>query len=120
MLSTISPARYSSLARCGGPNTIPVDFDAAAYPILSRHWFSVEPLHPINTITAEASASLRRHRQFEHVHKLGPRAVEELTVEIAGGEDLDRALEAYQRLTPELLEATGGDRFPAAPIYKVS
>ena len=114
MFSTISPARCPSLTNRGGPNTVPIDFDAADHPILSRHWFAIEP--PV----AEASASLRRHRQFEHVHRLGPRAVEELTVEIAGGEDLDRALEAYQRLTPELLEATGGDRFPAAPIYKVS
>ncbi len=40
-------------------------------------------------------------------------------VEVANGEDLDRALSAYDRLTPEMLKATGGDRFPPGPIHKV-
>ena len=92
-----------------GQGQQPTNFNPATYPTLSRHWFGVEP-----------PASLRRHRQFEHVHELGPRAVEELVVEVANGEDLDRALAAYQRLTPGLLEATSGDRFPPAPIYEVS
>ena len=109
----------SSRVERGGTNAVPVDLDPAAYPIITRHFFGVEPLHPIGP-AAIAPASLRRHRQFEHVHRLGPRAVEELTVEIANGEDLDRTLAAYQRLTPELLKALGGDRFPATPIYKVS
>lgn len=98
----------------------PADFDAAAHPILSRHWFGVEPPRPVGPIPIEAPASLRRHRQFEHVHRLGPRATEEMAVEIANGENLDRALAAYERLTPDLLKATAGDRFPPAPIYEVS
>ena len=102
-----------------GQGQQPTNFNPATHPILSRHFFGVEPLHPINTIAATAPASLQRHRQFEHLHRLGPRAVEELTLEVANGEDLDRALAAYQRLTPELLEATGGDRFPVLPIHVV-
>ena len=119
MLSTTSPARRSSRASRSGPNTVPVDFDAADHPILAAHWFGLAPLCPIGQIAVEAPASLRRHRQFEHVHQLGPRAIEELAVEVANGEDLDRALSAYDRLTPEMLKATGGDRFPAQPIHVV-
>ncbi len=120
MLSTTSPARRTSRASRSGPNTVPVDFDAAEHPILAAHWFGIETLRSIGPIPVEAPASLRRHRQFEHVHRLGPRAVEELAVEVANGADLGRALEAYQRLTPELLETTGGDRFPLAPTREVS
>ena len=29
------------------------------------------------------------------------------------------ALAAYERLTPDLLKAVGGDRFPPAPIHEV-
>ena len=119
MLSTTSPARCPSRVQRSGANTAPATFDPATHPIISRHWFGVEPLHPIGQIAVEAPGSLRRHRQFEHVHRLGPRAVEELAVEVANGEDLDHALEAYQRLTPELLETTGGDRFPPAPVHVV-
>ncbi len=115
MLSTTSRARRTSRASRRGPNTVPVDFDAAECPILAVHWFDLAPLRSIGQIAVEALSSLRRHRQFEHVHRLGPRAVE-----VANGADLGRALEAYQRLTPDLLEATGGDRFPPAPIYEVS
>ncbi len=86
-------------------------FDPAECPILARHYFG--------DADSTSPASLRRHRQIEHVHRLGPRATEELAVEVANGEDLDTALEAYQRLTPELLKATGGDRFPPAPLHEV-
>ena len=65
------------------------------------------------------AADLKRQRQIEHVHRLGARAVGELLYEDAEGEDLDRALEAYGRLTPDLLKALGGDRFPPVPIHEV-
>ncbi len=120
MLSTTSLARRSSRVKSREGNTAPVNFDSNAFPIIAVHFFGVELPHPVGPIPVEAPASLRRHRQFEHVHRLGPRAVEELAVEVANGADLGHALEAYQRLTPELLETTGGDRFPPAPIYEVS
>ncbi len=120
MLSNTSRARRTSRAKSREGNTAPVNFDSNAFPIIAVHFFGVEPLRPTGQVAVEAPASLRRHRQFEHVHRLGPRAVEELAVEVANGEDLDRALEAYQRLTPELLEPTGGDRFPLAPTREVS
>ena len=27
-------------------NTVPINFDPATHPILSQHWFGIEPLHP--------------------------------------------------------------------------
>ncbi len=95
------------------------DLDPDTYPIIAQHWFGIEPPCAIGQIRATAPTSLRRHRQFEHVHRLGPRAIEELAIEVANGADLDRALSAYDHLTPELLKATGGDRFPAQPIHVV-
>ena len=50
---------------------------------------------------------------------MGPREVGELLCEVAEGEDLDRALEAYGRLTPDLLKTLGGDRFPPSPVHAV-
>ncbi len=97
----------------------PPDFDAVACPIIARHFFGVEPFHPIAQIATEVIAGLKRQRQIEHVHQLGPRAVGELLYEVAEGEDLDRALDAYERLTPSLLEAVGAHRFPPSPIYQV-
>ncbi len=28
-------------------NTVPINFDAATNPILSEHWFGIEPVHPV-------------------------------------------------------------------------
>ena len=97
----------------------PHGLDPAAHPIIARHFFGVEPLHPIGETVAEVPAGLRRQRQIEHVYQLGVRAIGELLREVADSENLDRALEAYARLTPELLKALGGDRFPPFPIHEV-
>jgi len=59
---------------------------------------------------------LRLRRGAEHLHCLGPRAFAEMLVEF--GEKTGTAariittLEDYGRLTPEMLRAAGGDRFP--------
>ncbi len=120
MSLTISPTRTASRAKRCGANTVPVNFDPATHPILDAHWFGVEPLHDIGPIAAEAASNLRRQRQIQHVYGLGRRAVHELLHDVAGGEDLDHALAAYACLTPGLLRAVGGDRFPPAPIREVS
>ena len=96
----------------------PADFDPAAHPILARHWFGIEPIRQASDI-GDVAARLRRQHQIEHLHRLGPRAVGELLYEVSEGEDLDRALEAYGRLTPDMLEALAGDRFPPMPIHEV-
>ncbi len=100
-------------------SSTPPDFDPAACPILAEHFFGTGAAPPVGETTTEVVIGLRRERQIEHVHQLGPRAVGELLYEIAEGGDLDRALEAYGRLTPDLLKALSGDQFPAVPIHAV-
>ncbi len=96
----------------------PAEFDPAAHPILARHWFGIEPTRQTSN-AADMAACLKRRRQIEHLYRLGPRAVGELLCEVSEAEDLDRGLEAYARLSPDLLEALGADRFPAQPIHVV-
>ncbi len=88
------------------------------HPIISRHWVGVDPFRPIGDVAAVMVADLKRQREVEYLHRLGPRAIGEMLREVANGEDLDRAIEAYQRLTPDLLKAVGGDRFPPLPIHR--
>jgi hypothetical protein len=65
---------------------------------------------------------LRRQRQVERICRI-PRLVAELLDEIDRhhglGADLDRRLERYAALDPELLRAVGGDRFPQTPMRLV-
>lgn len=97
----------------------PADFDPAAYPILATHFFDIEPIRPIGEIAAEVVASLRFRQQVEHLYRLGPRAIGELLREVADDENLGNALAAYQRLTPDVIKALGGDRGPPRPIHEV-
>ena len=66
---------------------------------------------------------LRPQRQIERIHFLGARVLIELVDELDRyhglGDDLDRRLEAYAALAPDLLTALGGDRFPHAPLRLV-
>ena len=100
-------------------SSTPPDFDPAACPILAEHFFGTEGAPPVGKTTAEVATGLRRQRQIANVYFLGVRAVAEMRFEVADGEDLDRTLQAYERLTPDLLKAMGGDRFPAAPLHEV-
>ena len=63
-----------------------------------------------------AVTDLRLRRGAEHVCRLGPRALAELLAEIGAQhgihDEIVRALAAYQRVTPGMLRAAGGDRFP--------
>ena len=116
---TIKAARAASRAS-NTSDSAPAGFDATNHPIISRHFFGVEPFRPIGEAASNVPSSLRRQRQIGHVFGLGLRAVSELLHEVDAGADLDSALAAYCLLTPELLLATGGDRIPPAPIHEVS
>ncbi len=68
---------------------------------------------------------MRLERGAKHLHTLGPRAIAELLIEVAqisgGGPFILDQLDQYERLlTPALLSATGGDRFPSRPLRLVS
>ncbi len=55
----------------------PADFDPTACPIISRHWFGIEPFRPIGAGAAEVVADFRFRRQVERLHRLGARVVGE-------------------------------------------
>ena len=66
--------------------------------------------------------------QFEqsvrHLHALGPRATAEALAEVAarigGLPAITAILNEYRNLSPTLLRATGGDRFPPRAMRKVA
>ncbi len=97
----------------------PADFDPAAFPILARHFFGIEPLHPIGPIAAEIVANPRRQRAAEHLHNLGPRPVLEALVEVEAGADLDRVLADFAQLEPETVRQLGGAQFWPAPLREI-
>ena len=53
MLNNTFPVRRSSRAKRRGANTAPTNFDPAAYPIISQHFFGVEPFRLIGEVAAE-------------------------------------------------------------------
>ena len=66
----------------------------------------------------------RRQRLVQQLYALGPRVVFEFLDEIGREYEfsatVDDLLQHYtERLTPKLLQAVGGDRFPALPIRAV-
>ncbi len=75
-------------------------------------------------VTADAVADLRRQRHVRKLHRLGPRALDALLVEIGSERSIttiiERKIEKYAGLDVNALElAGGGDRFPAQPIHEV-
>ena len=81
------------------------------------------PPRLLGEVADDLVVDLRRHRQVEHLHALGPRAFGELLGEI--GEQLgcrafiDRRLRAYAALDPEVLRELDGGEFPRPPLYPV-
>ena len=82
------------------------------HPIISRHWFGVDPFRPIDEVAVGVAADLKRQRQVAHLLSLGPRPVLEALIEVEAGADLDRVLADYARLDLEVVTALGGDKFP--------
>ena len=67
---------------------------------------------------------LRRRRHVERLHRLGPRAVDELLLDIGAERHCMTAIEdklaRYAELDPGLVTAVGGDRFPKPMLMVVS
>ena len=65
----------------------------------------------------------RTQRQVEHLHRLGPRATAEFLNELAGRiggmPAISALLTEYARLSPGMVRAAGGDRFPARVLHVV-
>ena len=75
-------------------------------------------------ICLDPASRLRLQRGAEHLHLLGDRATAEFLAEVAdrigGMPAILRLLAEYQqRLTPDMLRATGGHRFPARRLRVV-
>jgi hypothetical protein len=72
---------------------------------------------------SQALVRLRRQRQAEKLHRLGPRVLYELLEQLDRdhglGADLDRQLERFAGLNRALLRALGGDRFAPLPLRLV-
>ncbi len=120
-------ARAARCVECprsnGAPDSAPADFDATANPIISRHWFGIEPFRPIGHVAADVVADLRRQRQVQKLHRLGPRALDALLIEIGAERGIttiiERRVERYAALDPKALKTLGGDCFPPLPIHEV-
>ncbi len=69
-------------------------------------------------------ADLRRQRHVQKLHRLGPRAIDALLIEIGAERSIttliERKIERYAALDITALELAGGDRFPDPPISEVS
>ena len=68
-------------------------------------------------------ADLRRQRHVQKLHRLGPRVIDALLIEIGAERGIttlvERKIEKYAALDIDTLELVGGDRFPGQPIYLV-
>ena len=122
MTSYITTARPSS-AKHSGANTALDNFDPATHPILSRHWFGVEPFRPIGTIAADVVTNPQLRRLIERLYRLGPRVVGEAFAHPGAQHGIQtsvaQTIEHFVELDPETLEAVGGDDFPPLPIHEV-
>lgn len=68
-------------------------------------------------------ADIQLARGARHLHALGPRAVAGFLEDVVDWFGLEAGvlelLRDYDRLTPEMLRVTGGDRFPPLPLHLV-
>ncbi len=80
-------------------------------------------LKSICAVAAEIGARLHFRRQVERLHRLGPRATAELLAELGAERGIqtviDRKVDTYVELDPEVLEAAGGDDFWQPPLHGV-
>jgi len=78
---------------------------------------------PAGPATMQSLTGPHFERQVLHLHRLGPRAVAELLIEIAHCTDQSGViadhLQAYARLDPAVLRAIGGDKFPPMALELV-
>ena len=122
---TTSPEHAASCTKPASVfrNCSPVDFDASAHPIIGRHFFGIEPFHPISEVAAEVVADLQRRRKVQRFHRHGDRILGEFLAELGAELSIttiiDRKLDCYAELDPAAIETAGGDRFWPVPLREV-
>jgi hypothetical protein len=75
----------------------------------------------VNDSGSEQSLSTSPNSDIQ-LHALGSRALYELVTEMVDkvGSSVDARIAEYvDRLTPEMFQATGGDRFPESPMRAI-
>ena len=106
-----------------GHNQWPIGFNATACPIIARHWLGLDPHRSADMIEADVIADLRRQRNVRKLHRLGPRVLDALLVEIGAERGIttivERKIERYAGLDPEALKVTGADEFWPVSIREV-
>jgi hypothetical protein len=114
-----------------GATPIPDGFNPDECPILSVHFFGLQPCPQANDRQAELVGpivdnivgDLSFQRDIERLHRLGPRPQYELLREIEQrfgcGNFIRDRVKRFAELDPELVQAVGGDRFPEAPVHEV-
>ena len=110
---------------------VPKNFSPDECPILSRHWFGIQPCPqandhqavPAEPIVDNIVADLAFQRDIERLHRLGPRPQYELLREIERRYGCARFIrervKRYAELDPEIVADLGGDVFPSTPIREV-
>jgi hypothetical protein len=68
----------------------------------------------ISSVAAELRHDLRFRRLTERLHRLGPRPLGELLIEVAAGDDLLDTLERNTRHSPKFVRYVGARDWPPA------
>ncbi len=103
---------------------LPLNFRPTDFPIISQHWFNVEPFRPVGELAAEVVADLRFRNKMTVLLAMGNRPVAEMVAEFAvhhGLEaELDQVLDRYLEIPTAALDATNGRDLPPIPLHEVS
>jgi hypothetical protein len=91
---------------------------------ITEHGFNPDLDHKQEAADAqlfEQLADLRFRRAVEQLHRLGPRPLHEMLVELGTSRlirtEIERQVERYAALDPHILCQLGGDRFPPPPLH---
>ena len=127
MLKISAPAPNVNLAAprsgAGEHGEIPVELCPQQFPILSRHWFGLDPTRAIGRAAASLVADLRFRNKMAVLLAMGDRPATEMVAELAVVYGLevvvDQLLDRYLAIPDEALDITNGRDFPPPPLQKV-
>ena len=92
-------------------------------PIISRHFFGVDPFRSVGAIAAEIVQDLTFRRKVTRLVAKGERVIGEMLAELAADRNLgtviDQLLDRYLAIPDEALDIANGRDFPPAPLHEV-
>ena len=102
---------------------LPPGLDPNNHPIICRHFFGIEAAGATIAEPPPSIRDMRFKRDVDRLHRLPARVTHELLSEIGAARHIQTYIEqqtaAFANIDLDALKATGGDRFPAAPIHEV-